>query len=696
MFLRPFETILWLRNALSLFNLILLLWLGLTVLLNADRRRIGIWVASGGLLVGAGFFVSHSALPVIGYNATRSSAWWFFTGMLAAIILPSGWYLTVLWYAGFWEARDSRLRRRQTLPLVGMLAVMAFGMLALLAKVYRFRPIFRTIDAVMDSNILGIPIDVWGFIGYVIIVISLSIDALRTPGPSKRPMGEMARTRARPWIIGASLALLATALGVAAALIWMIRNTRVGEFYLLDAAALDVIGRFDLFILFTIAAAVLMLGQAIASYELFTGKTLPRSGLKLYWRRAVIFAAGFSAVTAVFIALDTILIYSVLLTIILMTVFLALLGWRTYSDRERYIDSLRPFVASQGLYESLLTPLSGILKDAQQPFDALCREVLDCEKAFLIAAGSFAPLVTDLAFGNDNLGMPNVNHLLPRFSDPAMLYEPISAESYDNLAYAIPLWSQRGLIGVLLIGNKNDKGLYTQEEMEIARATCERLIDTQASAAVSGRLMQLQRERMAQNLVIDQHSRRVLHDEVLPLIQTSMIALSTSDKDESMRLLGDAHKQISTLLHEMPMVATPDVERLGIVGALKRVVEIEFTKAFDAVEWVVDAHSEEAMDRLGGVSAETTFYAAREIIRNAAKYARHEDRDLVLTISAEKQPNNIQLSIHDNGVGLPETEGRKGHGMALHSTLMAVVGGSLSVESTPKQFTRVNLLIPIS
>ena len=61
MFLRPFDPSLYLRNALSLFNLILLLWLGLTVLLNADRRRIGIWFAGGALLVGAGFFVSHSA-----------------------------------------------------------------------------------------------------------------------------------------------------------------------------------------------------------------------------------------------------------------------------------------------------------------------------------------------------------------------------------------------------------------------------------------------------------------------------------------------------------------------------------------------------------------------------------------------------------------------------------------------------------
>ena len=696
MFLRPFEIILWLRNALSLFNLILLLWLGLTVLLNADRRRLGIWIASGGLLIGAAFFVSHSALPVIGFNATRSSAWWFFLGVGAAIMLPLGWYLTVLWYTGFWESRDTRLRQRQRIPLLLSLAVVGFGIVALIAKVYRTLPGLRLIDRAMDVNILGIPLDVWGFMGYVVLVIGLSIDALRTPAPSKRPMGELARTRARPWVVGAAIALLATALGVVAALVWVIRNTRVGQYYILDDAALDVIGRFDLIIMSSIAAAVLMIGQAVASYELFTGKTLPRNGLKVYWRRAVIFAAGFSLVTAIFIALDTILIYSVLLTIILMTIFLALLGWRTYADRERYIDSLRPFVTSQGLYDSLLQPAGNVLQDVQKPFAALCNDVLACEQAYLIATGSFAPLVKDLAFGGDGLGMPIVGHLLPRFDDPNVLYHAISAETYDDLTYAIPLWSQRGLIGVLLLGNKRENGLYTQEEIEIARATCERLIDTQASAAVATRLMQLQRERMAQTLVIDQHSRRVLHDEVLPLIQTSMIALSSADRDESLRLLGEAHKEISTLLHEMPKIATPDLERLGLIGALKRVVEIEFSHAFDKVTWQVAAGVEESMDRLGGVSAETTFYAAREIIRNAAKYARHPKRPLQLTISAQNDSQNINLSIQDNGIGLRDTPDATGtgHGMALHSTLMAVIGGSLAIASSPDQFTQITLHIP--
>lgn len=701
MFLRPFETILWLRNALSLFNLILLLWLGLTVLLNADRRRLGIWVASGGLLIGAAFFVSHSALPVVGFNTTRSSAWWFFSGVLAAVVLPLGWYLTVLWYVGFWTARESQLRRRQRWPLIGMLSVMLFGVLGLVAKVYRFRPIFSTIDALLDLTVFGLPLDVLGFIGYVVIIISLSIDALRTPGPSLRPMGEMARSRARPWVAGASLALLATALGVAAALVWVIRNTRVGEFYVLDEAALDMIGRFDLVILCFVAAAVLMVGQAVASYELFTGKTLPRSGLKLYWRRAVIFAAGFSAVTAVFIALDTILIYSVLLTIILMTVFLALLGWRNYADRERYIDSLRPFVTSEGLYDSLLTPTNSILRDAQQPFDALCEDVLACKHAYLIAAGAFAPLVQDLAYGSTATSLPTVSHLLPRFTDPTVLYEQIGSESYDDIAYAVPLWGSRGLIGILLVGPKRNDGLFTQEELEIARATCERLIDTQASAAVSMRLMQMQRERMAQTLVMDQHSRRVLHDEVLPLIQTSMIALSGEDKEASMQLLSDAHKEISNLLHEMPMVATPDLKRLGLIGALKRVVEVEFSSDFDKVDWVIDDGVEQQLEQLTQISAETAFYAARETLRNAAKYAKHPNRPLEVTISAYSTQSDIHLGIADNGIGITdkaaqigETQLGAGQGMALHSTLMAVIGGSLSVESSPQQFTRVDLLLP--
>ena len=36
-----------------------------------------------------------------------------------------------------------------------------------------------------------------------------------------------------------------------------------------------------------------------------------------------------------------------------------------------------------------------------------------------------------------------------------------------------------------------------------------------------------------------------------------------------------------------------------------------------------------------------------------------------------------------------------GQGLALHSTLMAIAGGSLLVESTPGQMTRAELVMPV-
>ena len=59
----------WSLLSVSLFNAILMLWLGLTVLLNARHRAPegrsgpwGFWMAAGSLLLGGVFFIFHSAL----------------------------------------------------------------------------------------------------------------------------------------------------------------------------------------------------------------------------------------------------------------------------------------------------------------------------------------------------------------------------------------------------------------------------------------------------------------------------------------------------------------------------------------------------------------------------------------------------------------------------------------------------------
>jgi signal transduction histidine kinase len=272
--------------------------------------------------------------------------------------------------------------------------------------------------------------------------------------------------------------------------------------------------------------------------------------------------------------------------------------------------------------------------------------------------------------------------------------------------WAVPLWSERGLIGVLLLGEKQDGGLYAQEEIEIARASGERLIDTQAGAEMARRLMTLQRQRLAETQVVDRQTRRVLHDDVLPQLHAALLTLSSKidpndePTNESLSSLSNVHRQISNLLHEIPATTTPQIGRLGLIGALQQTVADEFTPAFDDVNWEIEMDAEDHSKTIPTLTAEVVFYAAREAIRNAARHGRADEaQSLVLKIIV-LWSEGLEIIIEDNGVGLnaspKESSQRSGKGLALHSTMMSVIGGTLAVESVPNKYTRVRLSLPQS
>jgi signal transduction histidine kinase len=305
--------------------------------------------------------------------------------------------------------------------------------------------------------------------------------------------------------------------------------------------------------------------------------------------------------------------------------------------------------------------------------------------------------------------------------------EALDPARYGGAVWAVPLWSERGLIGVLLLGDKRDGGLYTQEEIEIARATGERLIDTQASAEMARRLMDLQRQRLAESQVIDRRTRRVLHDDVLPKLHAAMLTLGVgswesgdgiagpdsqlltpnSRLEEAVTLLADVHRQVANLLHAMPAAAAPEVARLGLIGALRLAVDGELASAFDGVSWRIEPGAEDAAGSIPALNAEVAFYAAREAIRNAARYGRNGElsRPLHLAVSvAQRNPNGakaggLEIAIEDDGVGMggagASAEG-SGQGLGLHGTMMAVIGGALTAESVPGAYTRVTLTLPDS
>ncbi|MEN9938584.1 MAG: hypothetical protein RLZZ387_5163 [Chloroflexota bacterium] len=715
----------WAIIAVSFFNTVALLWLGLTVLLNAERRSAGTWGAGGGLLLAGGFFVVHSA--VVGRDIEALTAeielWWR-VGWLPFIGGPYLWYAVIAWYTGVLRAG----RHRSWLTVVSVLGLAALALLAFADPLPNFGSAAYQGGAggwTESAIAAGVPAALLVYPVYSVLCIVLALLALRRPEASERFMGDVARRRARPWLIAASLALLAVSLAVGMAAAWLILQIQAGRLPNLSMRGLALVIGFDLLVSGLIAVITVLTGQAIVTYEVFTGKALPRGGLRRHWRRSLGLAAGYGALLGGSLALPVPVdpIWRLMLATVLMTLFFALLSWRSYLERDQGIARLRPFVASQHIYDQILNPEAAGVAHAPHaaPLRALCDEVLGATTARLIPLGPLAPLVPPLQHPPSDAQQPAQGDELPhphgspppaapempsalstQHLPPGALCLPLEPSEHGGAEWAVPLWSERGLIGALLLGPKRDGGLYTQEEVELARATGERLIDAAAGAEMARRLMGLQRQRLMESQVIDRRTRRVLHDDVLPRIHELMLTLQVptggrAGEPSAVQALAEIHKQIADLLHAMPAASAPEITRLGLLAALRRSVEDELAGAFERVSWQIDGGAEGVARALPPLTVETAFYAAREAVRNAARHARggRESAELHLTIAAHAAPQHLTISIEDDGAGMGASPSPgAGRGLELHSTMMAVVGGTLTVESRPGAFTRVLLVLP--
>lgn len=699
----------WALIAVSLFNTVILLWLGLTLWLHSDsdpkgRRDPGVLLAAGGFLLGSLFFVSHSALLLSpSWEITRSNTLWLTAAMLPVLILPYVWYVVLLRNAGYWSAGRSALlaRHRSGLALLTVILALGFVALALLGIPYipgvnALIGYIWPLRQLIKIPVFGIPLVALVYPLYVLLCIALSVDTLRSQiaeaGP-RGPGGDAFR-RSRSQLIAASLVLLLVSILVAVAVVWTISNTREGPYYVLRMDDIRIIAAFDFAIALLIGVVAVLLGQAMTRYELFTGKALPRRGLARYWAQALALAAGYGVLLggALVFGLDP--VYAVLLTALLMTAFFALLGWRATVEWRQAMRELRPMVRSEGWYDRL-TARGADRGDDAAPFRALCEDVLAAPVAYLLPAGPLAAFVPPQTYP-PAAPLPGKAWTPPAQLSPHTLTAPVSPDQFGGATLAVPLWSERGLTGALLLGPRADGALYSEEELEIARATGERLIDAAAGVALSQKLMALQRERMAQTQLLDQRTRRALHDEVLPLIHTAMLTVAAGeDRETALQRLSEAHAQISALLRDLPAATTPDVARLGPIAALRKAVEGEFSQSFDAVTWDVDAEAERAAQALPALRAETLYYAGRELVRNAARHAQPQREDgRALKVSARCEDGQLCLVVEDNGQGW-DGLAPQGHGLELHTALMAIAGGSLTLAHAQGSPTQGMLALPV-
>jgi len=719
-------------RVLAFFNTVALTWLGLTIVLNADRRKLGTWLTGGGLLLGGLCSIGHGIVAGrADWGTTESSIEWWRLSWLPFAGAPYLWGGVVVWYCG-------RLRDRWEFVTAAIFSIAGLGVFVLMLALV---------------GLVALPVSRSAAVGvyavYAGICIVGALGALRWPKLPDRFMGEVAFRRAGPWLAATTLVTLAMSGAVSVAL----AGTSLAAPRTIDLIGLTLVG-----------IQVVLMGRAVVSYEVFTGKPLPRGGLAHHWRRSLILAAGLGGLMALSLELSIDETLRLLLAMLIVTALYALITWRLLDERERSLERLRPFVTSRQLSVSLLDPIAAERGGSPsepsvalvEPFRALCDQLLGARVGFLCSIGPLAPLigpplsypptmaaptgasidelasqvvVSGVGQAASQAGVsPNGRHA----TDPDYGRRPCLAldpKAFNGASWVVPLWQGLGLSGLLLLGEKRDDSLYTEEEIEIARVTGERLIDAQATAELARRLLVVQRRRTAEEQIRDQTARRVLHDDVLPLLHSALLAVgngatnhgatngkvgsvapvaervAVASTTEIVPLLADAHHRVADLLRELPPLPARADSSSGLVGALRTAVG-ELARSFDTVTWHLPATvstnghaASQPGPMLSSLATEVVFGAVREAVRNANRYGRGGDPDRPLHLSvALGLGDEAVIWIEDTGVGLDATQaaGGSGQGLILHGTLLALLGGSLVAERAPRGGTRVVIRVPAS
>ena len=483
----------------------------------------------------------------------------------------------------------------------------------------------------------------------------------------------------------------------------------------------------DLSATLAVALVILLIGYSVVRHGILIERSLARRGFFEQWRGIVIVATAI----AVLIALLVTFTYSNLGGLLLITSLAAgayaLFTWRSYTAHDRYIALLGPFVRSTSLSHWLNTDLQKTEQDLENLFFHLCHDVLAVQFAYLtVTAGTLKRNFNyrwpqEAVLGSKLIALNkrgNIDAETPKRVQITLHGQPM-------ICWVLPIFDERGLVAALYLGPRDDGGAFTDEDMALAQACGQRILDTlgdhEAMQAVAGLL----RRRIVDVKLLGAQQRRVMHDEILPQMHLALLRLetlrSTSDMKQSdseslessevcreqvlheaIDMISDAHRRLATMMRTTAPGAPHRLERDGMMHAIRTMLEQDFQSAFDETEWYVSEETATAIDEVTPPAiAELIFAAVQEALRNAARHARGRDvhRHLRLTLSASynREGPYLEVIVADNGVGITSASSATtgtGGGLLTHSALLAIAGGSLNIKSSPGEGVTVKILLP--
>ncbi len=699
----------WAILALSVFNTIVMLWLGLMVIFSAEKRSAGVYLAGSGLIAGSIFFLSHAAL--IGQNITLFSAginFWWHLGWAPVIAAPFAWYVVMLWFSGYWSENRTRIRGRHQ-PWLYICIVYAALLFFLFVFFNPFGDLTRAQTLNYDNPIgfTRLPLLFITYPVFILLCIILSMDALIRPAPSQRMMGESAREKARPWLVGSGFLLLLAALTVGYTIGWVSSQAKAQSSLLnLFSSIAETLAWIDLAISILITIAVILVGQAIVSYEIFTGKPMPRSGFMSQWILILIISSGLAILTSFMFELEMKRIYLLMFSVIISAGLFALFTWQVNVDRDNTFKQLRYILSAGTLLDKVLSGQSNvsIRTSIDSEFSRLISDLLNLECGIFVPGQIYTQLEIPWVTYPESLQVDQQKML-------ALINGSRSGENpgefnfvVDGIQFRwiIPIISNRGVDGWLILGNKSSRGFITLEEIEIGRSAAERMADAWVSATLARKLVLLQRERFTDQILIEQRPRRIIHDDVLPLLHAAMLHNQSTEselKNQTNQELSKAHKMLSDLIRQMPSYQLDQFETRSIEEAIQIMANNEFKSAFSELSITADMNIPKLEQKITTSQKEVVYFAVREAVRNAARYANPSDGDQLPSLSINlRDDEGLLVEIIDNGKGTVQPSQPSignGQGLVIHSLLVSIFGGKMQIANETGTSNKVTIFIPV-
>ncbi|HLZ81157.1 MAG TPA: hypothetical protein VKP04_05960, partial [Ktedonobacteraceae bacterium] len=367
-----------------------------------------------------------------------------------------------------------------------------------------------------------------------------------------------------------------------------------------------------------VALIILLVGYSIVRHGVLIERPLARRGFIVQWRGIVIVATT----VAIFIALLVDFTHSTLGGLLLITSLAtgvyALFTWNSYTAHDRYIALLGPFIRSTNLRHWLNTDLQKTEQGLEDLFFHLCQDVLAVECARMtVMAGTvrrvfryrWPPGAMEQFLTSDPNYIPRVEYdKAIGMGNRVPKRMRIIIDGQKMICWVLPIYDELGLVAMLYLGPRQDGGAFTDEDMDLAHACCQRILDTLGDHEAMQAVTALLRRRIVDVKLLGAQQRRVLHDDILPEMHLALLRLETLRAffdgngvghqmvenatvspqevlNEVTGMISDAHRQLASMMRATVPSAPHRLEREGMMNAIHTMLDQDFRQAFDEVEW---------------------------------------------------------------------------------------------------------------